>query len=781
MASHMICPITMDIMRDPVIASDGHTYERSAITRWIQEHGKSPQTNQYMRVRDLVPNRAIRTLIDEHLKNNPGAASSRPSSAVSTVSKSFKVTSVKKEHKPSVCTEELFQSILATTTATVHPNSYNQEQSIVRIECPKLKDAAVSSHICCVIDVSGSMAAEAACKDEQGLETRTGLSILDVVKFATLVISKSLRGRDRLSIVTYSNTAVVVLEPTPMDEEGKLNVEKVLASINPQNMTNLWDGMRTGIRLSNQLGDDYNNSVFVLTDGIPNVHPPLGYERSLKKLLHSSPFNGTLSTFGFGYNLDSPLLCQIARDGGGYFSFIPDAGFVGTCFINAVANARTAFGLNPYLRIKAVQSGMSSSLNTFYRIDHDEDISTSCSLHMTPLRFGASVDILLDNKYFRVAESEMELIFNVVGGQEARIPIKKLVKGDKGLDVFHTLRSNFIKKGLEVTSGPYSSRNVNAFIPSRDAASFRGSNNSVEALCKDLEGQASEAVSCVDYYDRWGRHYLFSLLCAHTHQFCNNFKDPGVQLYGTGELFTSLQEELNDIFETIPAPTPTAPRYWKKRTATKAAPNMSRAFNNRNAVCFHGKTRIVVKKENSNDVDVCSIAEVRKGDSVLTEGGDFAVIECVVETITETPMDLVVLDNLWITPYHPIKVNSSNEWQFPIDCKHSGVECSDSNSVFNLVLKAKYRSEAIITEDGVACITLGHGITCDETLRHAYFGTDLVVKDLQKIRVGWMLGHIILREEDIKREKTSQEIYKIALSNSHTNAVDQSHFLCSAV
>ncbi len=40
----LICPITYQMFRDPVIASDGHIYERTAIVRWISEHGTSPLT-----------------------------------------------------------------------------------------------------------------------------------------------------------------------------------------------------------------------------------------------------------------------------------------------------------------------------------------------------------------------------------------------------------------------------------------------------------------------------------------------------------------------------------------------------------------------------------------------------------------------------------------------------------------------------------------------------------------------------------------------------------------
>ena len=40
----MNCPITYSLMREPVIAADGHTYEREAIARWITTNNTSPLT-----------------------------------------------------------------------------------------------------------------------------------------------------------------------------------------------------------------------------------------------------------------------------------------------------------------------------------------------------------------------------------------------------------------------------------------------------------------------------------------------------------------------------------------------------------------------------------------------------------------------------------------------------------------------------------------------------------------------------------------------------------------
>lgn len=65
-----LCPITGGLMLDPVVASDGHTYERQAITEWLSKNrGKatSPMTNRVLKNQDLIPNVAIRKLILDHV------------------------------------------------------------------------------------------------------------------------------------------------------------------------------------------------------------------------------------------------------------------------------------------------------------------------------------------------------------------------------------------------------------------------------------------------------------------------------------------------------------------------------------------------------------------------------------------------------------------------------------------------------------------------------------------------------------------------------------------
>ena len=60
----LLCPITLALFRDPVVAQDGHTYERQAIEAWIAKNGTSPITDQQISLENLYPNYAIKKGID---------------------------------------------------------------------------------------------------------------------------------------------------------------------------------------------------------------------------------------------------------------------------------------------------------------------------------------------------------------------------------------------------------------------------------------------------------------------------------------------------------------------------------------------------------------------------------------------------------------------------------------------------------------------------------------------------------------------------------------------
>ena len=202
------------------------------------------------------------------------------------------------------------------------------------------------------------MSIEATVKTQGGatLES-TGLNRLDVVKHAIRTIATTLGESDELAIVSFAATASVALPLTPMSPEGERRLNDTLSSLHPGGGTNLWAGLEKAFSLFGDrcaCGHDSGCMLLLLTDGQPNIcehaDGELGaLEDYLVRGRSRGDSNGggggradggseghshgvTVSTFGFGYDLNSALLLAIARRCGGSYTFVPDAGFVGALF-----------------------------------------------------------------------------------------------------------------------------------------------------------------------------------------------------------------------------------------------------------------------------------------------------------------------------------------------------------------------------------------------------------------------------------------------------------------
>ena len=60
------CPVTLEIMKDPTVASDGHSYERSTLQRLLRTRSKSPMTRERLNKLIAVPNTNLRKRIREY-------------------------------------------------------------------------------------------------------------------------------------------------------------------------------------------------------------------------------------------------------------------------------------------------------------------------------------------------------------------------------------------------------------------------------------------------------------------------------------------------------------------------------------------------------------------------------------------------------------------------------------------------------------------------------------------------------------------------------------------
>jgi len=271
----------------------------------------------------------------------------------------------------------------------------------------------------------------------------------------------------------------------------------------------------------------------------------------------------------------------------------------------------------------------------------------------------------------------------------------------------------------------------------------------------DNNGQIYKAL-LEKYYQRWGQHYIRSVLSAYTNRFCLNFKDHGIQNFKT-ERFDKIQKAIENIFINLPPPVPTGSKFEGGYgnggvNATRSSQAFSSTFYNPSGVCFLQNSTVCV--EGGNYIMVQNVKQGMK----LQTMGKLSTVICVLKTkITKgSPICRLIHDPLLgITPYHPIFYgDSENNWVFPIESDKffEDIMLEDSY-VYNYVLDSNH---VVDLDDNIYAVTLNHGMT-GNVIEHEYFGTDKIIKDLKK-HPGWMNGYIRLDDYKFLRNSDNGRI-----------------------
>uniref|UniRef100_A0A2C9UT39 RING-type E3 ubiquitin transferase n=1 Tax=Manihot esculenta TaxID=3983 RepID=A0A2C9UT39_MANES len=65
------CPISLEIMKEPVTIATGHTYDRSSILKWFRSGNPTcPKTGKRLRTTELIPNLVLKGLIQQYCFRN---------------------------------------------------------------------------------------------------------------------------------------------------------------------------------------------------------------------------------------------------------------------------------------------------------------------------------------------------------------------------------------------------------------------------------------------------------------------------------------------------------------------------------------------------------------------------------------------------------------------------------------------------------------------------------------------------------------------------------------
>jgi len=707
---YFICPITHNIMSEPYVDNEGNSYEEVAIKQWLMNNNTSPITRSPLHVSDLKLNRSLRDAIQAFL--NPESIN----------------TQNEQEIKADFTIEENPIELKTSRNNNIVTVSVNPING--KVEVP--------NELVIVIDVSGSMNA-AAYVEQDKRQIDVGFTILDITKHAIKTVIESLNNNDKISIVTFSDTAKVVCGMTNITNSNKTYLKSLVSNLRTEGCTNVWAGLSMGLKQFSNIENNNvcNKSLMFMTDGIPSEHllPPRGIVESLNRSLKSMTIKPTIYTFGFGYSLDTKVLADIANSGNGTFSFIPDSGFVGTIIIHAMANIKTACGTNT--NVKITTNG-DTKIKKIYGYNN-----TNC-VKLNTINYGQNKEFAIEFENDK-PDYSIELEYN---SYTNNITIVKAIKEDYKDNTDIIMRLEFVELLQKIIDT----------MPNKNTASIyindyitKYNNNSL--IVNDLKDQVIMAISTDAIYGKWGKNYLYSLMFAHKEQRCNNFKDKSVSVYG-GTLFNELVDKIDEIYANMKPPKPsnqvrncdvsTKSNGITKNPTTDSVLQFKQSFHNASGGCFHENSDVHVYP---NNIKKCK--EIVKGDMVFTNY-NYSKVLCVIKIKCNNNISNMVMYNegLTITPYHPIMCD---EWRFPITLIDSeDVYCE---YMYNFVLENKH----IIVIGNTMCATLGHGFTDNDVIKHDYYGTDKVINDLKSFN-GFDNGLITFDSNCIIRDNKNNVI-----------------------
>jgi Mg-chelatase subunit ChlD len=696
------CPITNEIMKDPVLMPDGYTYERSAITNLLARKSNSPITLQTMTIDDAVLNDTIKHLIDNWISSYSTSDSHIPpqlhhqTKPDDLVHNSLQSQQFEQDLK----SQSLHHIELSQFTARYLKND---DTNTVHIQItPKLIQNRLPLALIAMIDVSGSMNMN-ACETVTGMEM-IDISRLELIQHALRTIVQTLGDTDELVFITFESRASLCLSQTKMNLSGKIRANQAIDEMIAGGGTNIWDALTVGFEQAKTFeGRGFNTSLLLFSDGESNENPQMGVVRTLRRAMTGMNQDFTISTFGFGYSVDSALLENIARLGHGIYGYCPDCTMVGTIFINFLATILTTIIQRAILEIQ----------NTSYQEKYD-----------LMLVNGSSRNVLIDIPDAEIGDAQIILSIPTTGDRFVlngidpitdhlddpnRLAIIDQIYRDKVIGV---IADNllFPQQGFQQTHELF-----NEIMTLQLKTPF------LEGLIIDLvhpnpnHGQISKAFQPV-YFGKWGKNYLRSHLLFHMAEQCGNFKDESLQRYG-GPNFQEYRTLASKIFVNIPPPAGRMRQNHSTSTITASStlttPISMTKFYDYDGGCFDGNGIVSLL------IGEKRVCDLEKGD-ILKDGG---IIKCLIEMSQNRQCDAVILNGVAFTPFHPVEIDG--EWIFPRDI--GDIVKININSWFNLVVKGN----KVVELNGVRAITLGHGLN-QGVLKHPYFGTKVVIRALQR-------------------------------------------------
>ena len=592
-------------------------------------------------------------------------------------------------------------------------------------------------NIAIALDISGSMDSDASLKTDSG--ESDNLSRLNLATHAIKTVISLLDENDSVGIVTFATSANIIQNMTKMTDENKKKSFELIDKIESKDTTNIYDGLKLCLDLIKTIDESNNNvnSILLLTDGESNVDPPSGIIPTLKKYLNESktikPFN--INTFGISYDINSELLKDLANIGNGVFYFIPDSSMIGTVFINYASYLLSTYVINSLIEIEYYNKTIEYINTGPILIQQPRELLIPIKSDIKEIRM-----IYNNEKINMIEDSSIDVLINSTNTRYEIIKIINSYINDNNIN---------IKLGSDVIYSLYNKINTNLNdnkeLTIKEKEIISNYYKDYENSEVNIGGQIKIVFNDIKFFNKWGKHYLRSLMNAYNLQQCINFKDPGVQHFAK-ELFNNIRDNAEGIFCKIPPPQPKI-RYSNNRQQPTQQITSMASYYNQSGGCFNGSG--LVSLYNSNDKIPVNL--LKKGHIVKTFDNKPATIVCILKQKMNYNIQLCSINNVLLTPYHPVLIN--NTWSYPI--QNTIATNINIDYIYNLVLDTGH----IIYINDLPVITLGHNIN-DVVASHNYFGTEMILNDLKKM-YGYENGLIILNNPKYIRDKNTNEVIKL--------------------
>jgi len=816
------CPISGDVMKEPVIAADGQTYDREHLLQWLSRNSISPITREPLNEAGLYVNTSVKFMCDKYvagefdnLKNN-----ARQDGSIQE----------KNQRELNSCEFDVGAKV-------VHFNK-NTKKLITSFGCSNLNFNDIMNgpgiDLVMIIDLSGSTISPISTQDEHGNKLESGFSINDILRHTGKTVVAALRPQDRVAFIVFDDKAHNIFDFMRMTELNKVFAKDKIHNQKPnRGLTNIWGGCEMALQmLENRDDKSRNSAAILLTDGQPTKSPARGEKDKMISYKKINPFSTPFYGFGFGYVLKPYLLnelCAEATNGG--VSHISDGTMVATVFNNTIGLIVNTACMDVKIKIRIIkdvefniENPIDGAMNySFQKLAGDD----SLVVELGSAQFQQSRETVVNiNPLTHDAEIGIEYTYTI-GGEEITLPEEiiclnkmenKITESESEYHYFRTFVVDKLKSMIMIGKKSIDSNEIKREKRKQlytEVIEYfmkrKLSDPGSVALIDTWKDQVYIAVASDEpkyniCYDKWGMYYFEQLICALSKQYTPNFKDESCKIFG-GEMFNAMVEVASDAFDNEPAPERTCVCTNTGTTRSMRAAMINNyasqatdvgmsQFNNQGGGCFTGDTQILIGHENDKNSPGLykRVDQIKPGDQVITicdiekcgmnpENRQKTKVLKVVETKYDS-LSLIrymsinnqneIHDNIGITYWHPIKFSKFDEkmedshWGFPKESdwwakNHNDVYQSnyttESNvSVYTFILESGH--VVFLGKHGILAITLAHHYK-NGILNHAYFGTDEIKKDLEKIP-GWEQGHVVLRPEWYKKTGSVTEKYNLA-------------------